>query len=44
MLSPQMLKSFIPLTPMIYKFRISPYNITPESYVRITRVMELSNY
>ena len=44
MLSPQMLKSFIPLTPMIDKFRISPYNITPESYVRITRVMELSNY
>ena len=44
MLSPQMLESFIPLTSMIDKFRISPYNITPESYVRITRIMELSNY
>ena len=44
MLSPQILESFIPLTPMIDKFRISPYNITPESHVRITRIMELSNY
>ena len=36
-------KNLIPLTPESDQLLISPYNITPESNIEVTRIMDMTN-